>query len=136
MSELVCSFTIPGYCQPKQRTFGRSFITPPATRLYERTVKSHARLAMNGKPSVRSFVGLEIEIICRIPPSWSKLKKSMALKGEIFPTNCDIDNQIKALADGMNGVIYEDDRQINSLIVRREFGPEDKVIITAVGLPR
>ena len=47
---------IPGYCQPKQRTFGRSFVTPPETRAYENLVRQYARLAMKGE----TIVGLQV----------------------------------------------------------------------------
>ena len=55
----------------------------------------------------------------------------LALAGKLFPTHCDIDNQVKSLSDAMNRIVFEDDRFVNSLVVRREYGPEDKAIVTA-----
>jgi hypothetical protein len=63
------SFTVTGYVQPKQRTFGRGFVTPPETRAYENEVRRAARQAMNGHPPIAGFVGLEREIICRVSAS-------------------------------------------------------------------
>lgn len=126
--QVVCCFTIPGYCQPKQRTIGK-FITPPETRLFEKTVRSYASTAMCGKAAVRGFIRLEMDIICKVHSHWTKKKVYLALTGKIYPTHCDIDNCIKSISDGMNRIVYEDDRQINSLIVTREFGMEEFVDI-------
>lgn len=132
----ICSFTIPGYCQPKQRTFGRSFVTPPQTRAYENTVRRLARLAMGSKPPTGSFIGLSVEIIHSVPKSWSLKKKNFALTGKLFPTNCDCSNQLKSLEDGMNRIVYEDDRLINHLTVRREYGLADQATVTVYGLEK
>lgn len=123
-------FEIPGYCQPWQRTL-RGFITPAETRAYQAVVKFKAREAMRGQKPFDGFVGLEIEIICAVPASWSKKKKADALAGKIFLTHWDVDNQIKQLFDSCNRVVYEDNRQINSIILRREYGDTERVIITA-----
>ena len=64
------TFTVPGYCQPWQRTL-RGFITPPETRAYQAVVKFKAKEAMRGQPPFDGFVGLEIEIICAVPASRS-----------------------------------------------------------------
>lgn len=101
-------FTVPGYCQPKQRTITRRFITPPETKAYEATVALYARQAMKGQRPFEGFVGLEIEIICAVPGSWSRKKRTFALEGKLFPTHCDASNQLKSCEDAMNGVIYSD----------------------------
>lgn len=131
---LVCGFTVPGYVQPKERTFGNRFATPPKTRAYEKLVKDYARQAMGSKTPWRGYIGLEVEIIVEPSKSWSLKKKNWAMEGKIFPIHCDIDNQIKSLCDGMNKVVFEDDRFINSLIIRREYGIEDKAIIRVIGM--
>lgn len=135
MAELIVEFTVWGYCQPWQRTL-KGFITAPETRQYEKMVGQEAKLAMKGKPPYNGFCGLEIEIIHEIPKSWSSKKKHAAVTGQIFPTICDVDNQIKGLSDAMNKIVYTDDRFVNSLIVRREYGPKDKVIIKVMGMPK
>lgn len=127
---VICSFTIPGYCQPKQRTFGRWFITPPETRAYENTIRKIAHHSMAGRLPIIGFLSLEIDIICEVPKSWTKKKKILACEDKIFPTHCDIDNQIKIISDGMNRIVYEDDRFISEIRARRYFGIEDKAIVT------
>jgi Holliday junction resolvase RusA-like endonuclease len=130
----IVSFEIPGYCQPKQRTFGNRFVTPPETRAYEKVVRQLAHIAMRGQRPFDGFLGVEIEIICEIPKSWSKKKRDWAIAGKLFPTHCDLDNQTKAICDGMNRTVYEDDRRINHLIVRREYGEPERVTVTVRSL--
>lgn len=89
---------------------------------------------MKGKKPFTGYVGLEIEIIVKPPESWSKKKKAWAMEGRMFPIHCDIDNQIKGVCDGMNRAVWNDDRQVNYLTVRREYGPEEKVLVTVSGL--
>ena len=135
-TELICEFIVPGYCQPKQRTFGNRFNTPPETRAYEKAVAQLAKIAMQGKGPYGGFVGLEIEIICEVPKSWTKKKRAWALEGKCFPTHCDASNSLKALEDGMNKIVYIDDRFINSIVLRREYGPEEHARVRAVGMMR
>jgi Holliday junction resolvase RusA-like endonuclease len=45
-----------------------------------------------------------------VPASWSGKKQRMALAGEVLPTSKpDVDNVVKAVFDGMNGVLWRDD---------------------------
>jgi Holliday junction resolvase RusA-like endonuclease len=87
-------------------------------------------MAMMRTRPYSGFIGIEMEIICSAPKSWSKKRKELGLTGKLFPTHCDMDNQIKSICDGMSGIVFADDRLINSLVVRREFGQEDRVIVT------
>jgi|SRR5580658_7007582 Holliday junction resolvase RusA-like endonuclease len=92
----------------------------------QRTLRS-----LSGQPPIVGFVGLGIEIICRVSASWTKQKTRLALAGKLFPTHCDIDNQVKSLSGAMNRIVFEDGLFTNSLIVRREYGLDDKAIVTA-----
>jgi Holliday junction resolvase RusA-like endonuclease len=124
-------FEIPGYCQPKQRTFGNRFVTPPETRAYEKLVRQVANIAMKGNPPLLGFVSLSIRIYCSIPQSWSSKKRGLALRGELMPTHCDVDNCVKAITDGMNRTVFLDDRFVNELIVRRQYTEvEEKTYVT------
>lgn len=67
------------------------------------------------------FVSLDIRIYCSLPKSGSRKKRGLALRGEVIPTHCDVDNCVKGLSDEMNGIIFIDDRFINESIVRRQY---------------
>ena len=128
-ADLLCRFTVHGYCQPKQRTFGRGFITPPETRAYEKLVKQTAGLSMRGQPYT-GFVEVIIHINCAIPKSFTKKKRAAALLQRIFPINADLDNCVKAILDGMNRVIYADDRQVMSISASRQYAQEECVNVS------
>ena len=84
---------------------------------------------MQGKPPVATYLGVDLEIWCAIPKSWPLKKQAWALAGKLYPTHCDADNQQKAILDGMNEVVYADDRFVNEIIARRKYAREDKAIV-------
>ena len=67
-----------------------------------------------------------ISIYQAIPKSWSKKKCLQAEQGEIVPLsrNGDIDNIAKSILDALNGFAYEDDRQVTTLIITKQYGAE------------
>lgn len=136
------SFTIPGEAVPKARlrVFKRNgkatAITPEKTVNYENLVKWTAHQAMQ-KAGVDMFHGplqASIYISLPIPTSWSRKRQELAIAGRIAPTNKpDIDNLVKALFDGMNGIVFRDDSQIVFAIVRKLYSitPNTRVQITS-----
>lgn len=111
-------FTVPGVPVGKGRPkivkiggFSR-MATPQKTVAYEGMVALAAQQAMAGRPMFDGACAVNLFIDCPVPESWSEKKKRMALAGEIFPTTKpDKDNVIKAVYDGMNGVVWRDDVQ-------------------------
>ena len=59
----------------------------------------------------------QIDFFIQIPKSWSK-KKKLAKQGTYCDNNADIDNYCKSILDALNGVYYEDDRQVVMLRAR------------------
>ena len=53
-----------------------------------------------------------IEAVFPIPKSWPRAKKAEALAGKLPPGKPDIDNILKVVLDGLNGIAYEDDKQV------------------------
>ncbi len=49
--------------------------------------------------------------------------------------DCDIDGRLKCLLDALNGLAYEDDRQVIELIVTKNKG-EDQVVVEVTSLAR
>ena len=113
MSDSV-AFIIPGPPVGKGRprmAAGRMY-TPAKTANYEGLVAHEAAVAMAGRPLLEGACSCSIQIVLPIPASWSKKKQAAALAGEIYPTvKPDVDNVIKAIFDGMNGVVWKDDVQ-------------------------
>lgn len=107
-------FTVPGRPVPKQRPrAGRNgrIYTPKKSREYEKAVARAARPVF--KEPYRGPVSLQVQVYLSRPGG-------------------DLDNYIKSIQDGLNGIAWMDDRQVKKLkagmSVRR--GQEDRVEIT------
>lgn len=141
-------FTVPGVPQGKGRARSSARIipgkggkpmaitrhyTPEKTVAYESLIRYAAAQAMEGRPPFTGPIRMEIDIVCPVPASWSKVRQRRALAGEIMPTvKPDGDNVEKAVKDGINGVVYRDDVQVVRDIKGKNYGevPGVHVIIT------
>lgn len=110
-------------------------ITPEKTERYEESVQAAARLAMTGRALITGPVMVELDITVQVPQSWSKKRKSQALAGQIFPTTKpDKDNVIKAIYDGINGIVWKDDVQAVDGHQRKRYGDVPGVRVRVVPL--
>lgn len=110
-------------------------VTPVNTEKYEQEVGNAARIAMRGRELITGPVMVEMDITVQIPQSWSKKRKSQALAGEIFPTTKpDKDNVIKAIYDGINGIVWKDDVQAVDGHQRKRYGETPGVRVRVVPL--
>lgn len=122
------SFTIPG--EPVAKGRARSFIragniahyTPDKTARYENLVKLAAQQAMARAP-LEGSVSLTIRAFFSIPVSWSLKKQRAAALGELRHTKRpDLDNVVKAIKDGANGVVWKDDSQVDDVRASKRYG--------------
>lgn len=91
------SFTVPGKPQGKQRPRlgkGGRVYTPSATKRYEHMV---AWAALGARPREWSKQG---RFVVEVTMYFADLRRR------------DVDNVLKGILDGMNGVLYEDDSQV------------------------
>lgn len=126
-------FTINGECVPKARPrfskFGHVYTTPK-TRAYENIVKSTA--IDNRVPCITTALRVELVIYKSIPKSFSKLKRKLANEGKIYPiVKPDIDNYVKSVLDGLNGVLFMDDKQIVDFRAVKRYSDNPRVEVTA-----
>lgn len=107
-------FFVPGKVQGKARPrFSHrsgTVYTPGKTKSYERQI-AEAYEAQSG-PCFEGAVMVIIEAVFSIPKSWSRAKKADAAAGKLAPGKPDIDNILKVVLDGLNGIAYEDDKQV------------------------
>lgn len=93
---MICTFIVLGSPQPKERArgWGGRWVTPEKTRDYER------------------LVGMVASV--RRPPEWplegTYRVEVHAYFGDRRPR--DVDNVAKSVLDGLNGVLWRDDRQV------------------------
>jgi Holliday junction resolvase RusA-like endonuclease len=133
MSESI-TVVIPGDPQGKARPRfnGRSgAYTPAKTAAYEEMIGILAKSSMRGKAALTGPLHVDLRAVVAIPKSWSKAKKNAAIVGEIRPTSKpDIDNIIKAVADGMNQIVYADDAAIASVNASKVYGLNPLIVVT------
>ena len=126
-------FKIPGKVQAKQRPrFSRSGVvyTPKETRVYENFVRAcYSDYANQYKwEPYDGQLRAEVEVFIQVPKSDSKLKKQAKIIGEIRPTiKPDCDNLAKSILDSLNGLAYQDDRQIIELSVKKFYAEQPEV---------
>ena len=130
----VVTFSVPGQPQGKGRpriskagSHARMY-TPAKTVSYEGMVALTAAQAMGSSPPLSGPANVALEVNCEIPASWSQKKQRQAISGEIRPTTKpDVDNVVKAIFDGMNGVVWRDDVQAVGLVVHKRYSVNPRV---------
>lgn len=126
---MTIKFTVPG--DPVAKGRARSFVrnghvahyTPEKTARYENLVRLAAAQAMGTTAPIEVAVCLVVRAYMPIPKSWSMKKKQAAVLDEVLPTSRpDLDNIVKAIKDGGNGVTWRDDSQVVDLIASKRYG--------------
>ena len=113
----------------KVGNFARAY-TPPETENYEAFIKMTALDAAKGA-YLHGAIEAKIDCIYKIPISWSKRKRKEALEGIVQCTKKpDADNIAKTMLDSLNGIIFDDDRQVTVLTVRKFYGETPRVEVT------
>jgi Holliday junction resolvase RusA-like endonuclease len=128
------TFHVPGVPVAKARaritTRGgkvRSF-TPPKTVAFEGLVALAAEKAMEGADPLSGPVSLTLFVELPVPQSWSLKKKRAALEGELQPCGRpDLDNYIKSVSDGGNGILWNDDSQVTMLLATKRYAVQPGV---------
>jgi len=121
----MLAFTVPGTPIAKGRpragtVAGRvRLFTPAKTVAYEGLIALAAEKAMDGAAPYLGPVSLTVTATFAIPASWSKKKQAAALWHTGRP---DGDNLLKAVGDGLNGVVWKDDSQVASARIIKCYG--------------
>jgi len=111
--ECIAMFTVPGRPRGKERPrMGRNgkFYTPKQTRDYEESVAWCARNAYKEDPTE---LPVRLDLIIRSSKS-----------------RADASNILKAIEDGMNEIVYIDDKQIKEIHILRVEGEGEGVDVT------
>ena len=103
--------------------------TPSRTVNAENMIRKKWKEA--GGEMIHGPVAVTISFQLQTPKSWSQAKKIMAQDREILPLKKpDIDNILKIIMDGLNGVAYHDDKQVVEATIRKRFDSEPRVEVT------
>ena len=130
------AFTVPGQPQGKARArvgmingHARMF-TPAKTAAYEGLIATVAQQAMRDRELFEGPCSISLDVVLQIPASWSKRKQAMAEAGSIKPTTKpDVDNVLKAVGDGCNGVVWRDDSQVVQVTMAKRYGVKPGVTV-------
>lgn len=128
---------VPGEPVPKARprmTRNGHVYTPKRTADYEAAVKAAWR-ETGAEKWHEGDLFIHLYFYLPIPKGYSKGKAELAKAGEIRPCKKpDWDNLAKAVCDALNGLAYEDDKQITDARVSKRYGEKPGVLITIVEL--
>lgn len=127
------SFNIPGPPRGKQRPRvvrkGKQVrtYTPKETVAYEKLVKACYQEQV-GKKILKIPVRAIVVFYFPIPKSTSKKRHELLSNEQTFHLKKpDLDNCLKCLLDGLNGVAYEDDSGIAEIIANKAYSDNPRV---------
>lgn len=118
-----------GKGRPRFTKTGHAF-TPQATRDYEKLIAEEYKAAKG--ETLDGYIRVNIKAYYKIPKATTKEKRGMIERGLLKPAvKPDIDNVVKAILDGLNGVAYHDDNQV-VYVDGEKFYAEDPCVIVEV----
>jgi Holliday junction resolvase RusA-like endonuclease len=116
-----------GKGRPKFTRDGHCF-TPKATREYESLIAEEYKAAKG--ELLDGYIRVNIKAYYKIPKSTTKINRGKIEAGIIKPAvKPDVDNVVKAILDGLNGVAYHDDSQVVYVDAEKFYADEPCVIV-------
>lgn len=109
------TFIVPGIPVQKSRPRVGKFgtYTPEKTVNYENLVKVCYTEEHGQEERLQGALVLTARFYFPVPKSYSKKRKERIKEGkELFVKSPDLDNLMKSVADALNDIAYEDDKQI------------------------
>ena len=103
----------------RPRFSGRRCYQPKRNRQYRQRVIEAASVTMKGRAPFEGALSAVVKL-------YRKYKRTARIYG-------DVDNHLKALFDGMNGLVFKDDRQIVRCVVEKyqdKIKPRAEVFVT------
>lgn len=102
---------------------------PKKTAEYKQYVRETASLQWNHRP-LEGALNVKINVYRPIQKSESKKRKKLKEQGFIRPSIIpDATNYAKIVEDGLNGVVWEDDKQIVDLHISKFYSDNPRVEI-------
>ncbi len=126
---------VPGQPQGKGRARfgnGRTY-TPAKTVAYEGLIALAGQKVMEGRDLIDGPIYLTVTAIFDIPKS--RAKKIAALPIAWHTAKQDGDNILKAVGDGLNGIVWTDDSKIAFAKIAKQYGEKPGLDILVEPLP-
>lgn len=103
--------------------------TPQKTKDYEDLVKLSFKNKYKVEPSERE-IKMKITAVFEPARRLSKKKRAELIDWEQgYMHKPDIDNIAKIILDALNGLAYKDDNQVTTLLLFKQYGTADKVVV-------
>lgn len=104
--------------------------TPTKTSTFEEKVQWAFKRKYNieQKLSENPFK-VKITAIFKPAKTLSKKEKAELIEKVDYTHKPDIDNIAKIILDSLNGLVYKDDKQVSALLIFKDYGEEDKIIV-------
>lgn len=116
-----------GKQRPRFNTKTGHTYTPDKTVNYENWVKLCWREQTKGE-KLTGAIKADLKVFYPIPKTTSKKKRKFMLAGLERPTKKpDIDNIAKVILDSLNGLAYDDDKQIVFCAINKWYGENPRV---------
>nr|DAF84578.1 MAG TPA: Endodeoxyribonuclease RusA [Myoviridae sp. ctY1522] len=130
----VMDFFVPGIPVGKQRprVTRHGTYTPEKTKDYElRVGRCYCSKTNVRREDYTCPVKMMITVFVAPPHSMSKSMREKALQNAFAPTKKpDIDNVAKSILDALNGLAYQDDKQVCDLSIRKLYSTDPGVRVT------
>ena len=109
-----------GKQRPRFNGRTRTTYTPRKTKHYETLIRK--AYEDTGGSMLDGYISLSLDVYFAIPKSYTKGKRLACEHNINRPAKKpDIDNVLKAVMDALNGVAYEDDKQVVEVICRKWY---------------
>ena len=129
----MIQFSVPGQPVPwsRPRHRGKQFFNDAKMRSWQQQCQ---RIAFQQRGHNYEFFeapkSVRVMAFFEIPKSWSKKKRLQAISGELqHMSTPDCDNLFKIVADALNGIFYDDDKQIVAASVSKHYSETPRVEI-------
>lgn len=123
-------FKIPGQPRGKGRprfTKNGYAYTPETTRIYEEEIRLRYKEKF-GDDKLDGNIAVEV-FINKKPASYLGKKRYNELLGTYCNIKPDADNVVKAVLDALNGLAYDDDKNVVELYAQKRYATESSVVV-------
>lgn len=93
---------------------------------YKQVIAGSAATQFSDGQPTPAALALKMVFVMPIPASWSKKKRWDALD-KAHMSKPDLDNLIKGCTDALNGVVWQDDKQIIAVEATKVYGFEPRI---------
>lgn len=126
-----------GKKRPRFSRISHTVYTPRETISYENQIAMAFKAGEGRCIPEGQCVAVSVTAFFPVPKSYSKGKRKACIDGDIRPDKKpDIDNVLKVVLDALNGLAYDDDKQVIEAICRKYYTDGEGylwVVVKSVG---